>query len=211
MSTVLLYGNILAEALNSLVVGFQLAKDVTNAVTDTVQVGTELLDTAVNTVRDLIKTYQTHDVRLLHTADADHVALNAALTELFRLIDLRAAGVDFTDEQWTLIKPQIDIVLKNLRLSPMYNPLDWEAYEIEPPCNPTFKPVKITDIPEGMDLYEIACPRNFTGLNPQTACLEKNKPKCKRVSQNCKGRKKSKTTRIIKKCNRGCGNRGCGC
>lgn len=210
MSTVLLYGHILAEALNSLVIGFQLAKDVTNAVTDTVQVGTELLDTAVNTVKELIKTYQTHDVRHLNVSDADHAAMKDALQKLFDLIKDKPLTGDFTDEQWNLIMPQIDIVLHNLRLSPMYNPLEWESYEIEPPCNPTFKPVKITEIPVGMDLYEIACPKNFTGLNPQTACLEKSKPKCRRVSQNCKGRKKSKTTRIIKKCNRGCG-RGCGC
>lgn len=182
---ILTFGVLLAEALEALMAGTRFAADIIDTVNEGATLGQAIVTRAISAVEAVINAYNSNSGenrdRMLQGLSQE--TMNAILTELLEVMRQRGQALTVND-----IQPLYNRAMDQLSILPQHNPAEWEAYEIEPPCNPTFKPRKIAQIPEGMDLYEIACPPRIAGENPKKACETKTKC-CKRVKKNCKGKK----------------------
>lgn len=185
-TAILTFGSLLAEALEALLMGVEFAGEASALITDGAALGQEVIRGTISAIQAVINAYNNNpDRRHLFALPQDLTTTTSLLTQLSELLTTK--GQNVTVEE---LQPIYNNLMNELRLVPLHNPADWEAYEIEPPCNPTFKPRKIEKIPENMELYEVACPTRFAGVNPKKEC-EKAKC-CKQVKPKCKKRRSSR-------------------
>lgn len=174
---ILLFGEILKDALEQFIAATTLAQGGLNITAEAVQLGGELASAAKTGIQKIIDMFKGDPNRALQQLPGENETFMTLMEDL--ITELNRTPLDLKKIQ--------DVYARLLSIvsAPPFNSLEWEAYEIEPPCHSdiTFIPKKVSKIPDGMELYEIACPTSFTGPDPKAAC--KKKPCCKRVGTKC--------------------------
>lgn len=186
MSTgILLFGEILKDALEQFIAATTLAKGGLDITSEAMQLGGELASAAKTGIQKIIEMFKSNPERALQQLPGENDTFMKLMEDL--ILTLNTDPLDPNKVE--------DIYAKLLTIvsAPPFNSLEWEAYEIEPPRDLTFIPKKVSKIPEGMELYEIACPTSFTGPNPKAECQKK--PCCKRVVTKCGKRKVKRQSR----------------
>lgn len=211
---ILHYGNAVSAAMQCLVSGMQYAQDIAVGVTDGIDIGRRIVKEAREALNELINDYHNGAGRkAMLDAGVESPELNTALQEMSAFLErikpqLEAGGTMMTDTDLADFLPLYDKVNRIIKQSAVFNSDEWDMYEIMPPQNPTFKPKKILKIPDGMDLFEIACPGSFKGAPPVLNNCQTN-PACAPcgVTTSCKvkcTKKKRKCKRKTTKCKKAC-------
>jgi hypothetical protein len=187
--SLVLFGEALATAMNSLGTSFAIAGELATTVAEGAVLGQALVKETKEAVLKIIEILRGGGGGRFLQETVNKSAIEDSLTQLIGFLNTLPDGV-ITAEQSTTLNEKISKVMLELKVNPMYNPEEYEAYEIEPPSNPIFKPRKIEKIPDGMELFEIVCPSKINTPAPDNSCKPCKKPIKKRKKtikkkQNC--------------------------
>lgn len=169
----LFFGEALSSAMNSLITGIEFARNIAQSVDKGLELGSKILQESTAAIVELLDAYnKTDGHNLLRAQGVDVDKLKPYLDELAVLVAglPKDKNVPNYQELVDAAEPRFKELLGNIfsvfQVSPVYNSDEWDAYEIEPPTNPVFKPKKVLQIPDNMELFEIACPAGFRGPAP---------------------------------------------
>jgi len=192
-SGLLFWGEALASAMNSLAASMEVAKTIAATAQGGIVIAQKILTDSSKAIQDLLKSYEDSKGEYLLAAEGVKTDdLKPIFDELIKTLAVIADPKILPDSAEYKkaeedLKMEMAKLLTIFSMSPVYNPDEWDAYEIEPPKNPVFKPKKVNKIPDNMELYEVACPATFRGASPvQPSCgINPCQTACKLTNQNC--------------------------